>query len=75
MWISKHAKRPRGSPPTRWGDVFVWMGQLRAQLDTAQGRLQRHSRNLRTWRGNETSGRDARACTSNEDGPSKYISD
>ncbi|KAK6760044.1 hypothetical protein RB195_021531 [Necator americanus] len=35
---SRDAKRPRGRPPTRWGDVFAArMDQLRAQLDTAQG--------------------------------------
>ncbi|KAK6757222.1 hypothetical protein RB195_015197 [Necator americanus] len=50
-WIPKDAKRPGGRPPTRWGDVFgARMDQLRAQLDTAQGPRQRHSRNLRrSW--------------------------
>ncbi|KAK6730647.1 hypothetical protein RB195_007239 [Necator americanus] len=44
-----YAKRPRGRPPTRWGEVFAArMDQLRAQLDTAQGPRQRHSRSLRT---------------------------
>ncbi|KAK6749504.1 hypothetical protein RB195_001861 [Necator americanus] len=48
-WIPRDAKRPRGRPPTRWGDVFAArMDQLRAQLDTAQGLRQRHSRSLRT---------------------------
>ncbi|KAK6749545.1 hypothetical protein RB195_001890 [Necator americanus] len=48
-WIPRDAKRPRGRPPTKWGDVFVTrMDQLRAQLDTAQEPRQRHSRNLRT---------------------------
>ncbi|KAK6736808.1 hypothetical protein RB195_019480 [Necator americanus] len=48
-WIPRDAKRPRGRPPTRWGDVFAArMDQLRAQLDTAQGPRQRHSRSLRT---------------------------
>ncbi|KAK6760849.1 hypothetical protein RB195_022061 [Necator americanus] len=48
-WIPRDTKRPRGRPPTRWGDVFAArMDQLRAQLDTAQGPRQRHSRNLRT---------------------------
>ncbi|KAK6761889.1 hypothetical protein RB195_022833 [Necator americanus] len=48
-WIPRDAKRPRGRPPTRWGDVFATrMDQLRAQLDTAQGPRQRHSRSLRT---------------------------
>ncbi|KAK6734351.1 hypothetical protein RB195_017871 [Necator americanus] len=48
-WIPKGAKRPRGRPPTRWGDVFAArMDQPRAQLDTAQGPRQRHSRSLRT---------------------------
>ncbi|KAK6755736.1 hypothetical protein RB195_014244 [Necator americanus] len=43
------AKRPRRRPPTRWGDVFATrMDELRAQLHTAQGPRQRHSRNLRT---------------------------
>ncbi|KAK6733201.1 hypothetical protein RB195_017140 [Necator americanus] len=43
------AKRPRGRPPTIWGDVLTTrIHQLRAQLDTAQGPRQRHSRNLRT---------------------------
>ncbi|KAK6741420.1 hypothetical protein RB195_009336 [Necator americanus] len=67
--------------PTRWGDVFATrMEQLRAQLDTAQRPRERHSRNLRTsWmtmarERNETSGRDAGARTSSEDGPSKYLS-
>ncbi|KAK6757419.1 hypothetical protein RB195_015317 [Necator americanus] len=40
-WIPRDAKRPRGRPPTRWGDVFAArMDQLRAQLDTAQGSRQ-----------------------------------
>ncbi|KAK6757612.1 hypothetical protein RB195_015434 [Necator americanus] len=48
-WIPRDAKRPRGRPPTRWSDVFAArMDQLRAQLDTAQGPRQRHSRSLRT---------------------------
>ncbi|KAK6728958.1 hypothetical protein RB195_006175 [Necator americanus] len=48
-WIPRDAKCPRGRPPTRWGDVFATrMDQLRAQLDTAQGPRQRHSRSLRT---------------------------
>ncbi|KAK6760491.1 hypothetical protein RB195_021816 [Necator americanus] len=48
-WIPRDAKRPRGRPPTRWGDVFAArMDQLRAQLDTAQGPRQRRSRSLRT---------------------------
>ncbi|KAK6730617.1 hypothetical protein RB195_007218 [Necator americanus] len=49
-WIPRvKAKRPRGRPPTRWGEVFAArMDQLRAQLDTAQGPRQRHSRSLRT---------------------------
>ncbi|KAK6763479.1 hypothetical protein RB195_023977 [Necator americanus] len=48
-WISRDAKRPRARPPTRWGDVFpTRMDQLRAQLDTAEGPRQRHSRSLRT---------------------------
>ncbi|KAK6763962.1 hypothetical protein RB195_024337 [Necator americanus] len=48
-WIPRDAKRPRGRPPTRWGDVFAArMDQLRAQLDTAQGPRQRHSRSSRT---------------------------
>ncbi|KAK6759565.1 hypothetical protein RB195_021255 [Necator americanus] len=48
-WIPRNAKRPRGRPPTRWGDVFAArIDQLRAQLDTAQGPRQRHSRSLRT---------------------------
>ncbi|KAK6766957.1 hypothetical protein RB195_026303 [Necator americanus] len=48
-WIPRDAKRPRGRPPTRWDDVFATrMDQLRAQLDTAQGLHQRHSRTLRT---------------------------
>ncbi|KAK6756094.1 hypothetical protein RB195_014468 [Necator americanus] len=48
-WIPRYAKRPRGRPPTRWGDMFATrMDQLRAQLDTAQGPRQRHSRSLRT---------------------------
>ncbi|KAK6757724.1 hypothetical protein RB195_015501 [Necator americanus] len=47
--IPRDAKRPRGRPPTRWGNVFTArMDQLRAQLDTAQGPRQRHSRSLRT---------------------------
>ncbi|KAK6741345.1 hypothetical protein RB195_009283 [Necator americanus] len=42
---------PRVRPPTRWGDVFATrMDQLRAQLDTAQGPRQHHSRSLRTSR-------------------------
>ncbi|KAK6726102.1 hypothetical protein RB195_004422 [Necator americanus] len=45
-WIPKDAKRPRGR---RDGYVFATrVDQLRAQLDTAQGPRQRHSRNLRT---------------------------
>ncbi|KAK6726534.1 hypothetical protein RB195_004703 [Necator americanus] len=48
-WIPMDAKRPRGRPSMRWGDVFAArMGQLRSQLDTAQGPRQRHSRSLRT---------------------------
>ncbi|KAK6744367.1 hypothetical protein RB195_011209 [Necator americanus] len=48
-WIPRGAKRRGGRPPTRWGDVFATrMDQLRAQLDTAQGPRQRHSRSLRT---------------------------
>ncbi|KAK6749833.1 hypothetical protein RB195_002068 [Necator americanus] len=48
-WIPRGAKRSRGRPPTRWGDMFATrMDQLRAQLDTAQGPRQRHSRSLRT---------------------------
>ncbi|KAK6729945.1 hypothetical protein RB195_006786 [Necator americanus] len=48
-WIPRDAKCPRGRPPTRWGDMFAArMDQLRAQLDTAQGPRQRHSRSLRT---------------------------
>ncbi|KAK6725967.1 hypothetical protein RB195_004343 [Necator americanus] len=48
-WIPGDAKRPRGGQPTRWGDVFAaQMDKLRAQLDTAQGPRQRHSRSLRT---------------------------
>ncbi|KAK6764808.1 hypothetical protein RB195_024943 [Necator americanus] len=48
-WIPRDAKRPRGRPPTRWGDVLATrMDQLRAQLHTAQGPRQRHSRYLRT---------------------------
>ncbi|KAK6760917.1 hypothetical protein RB195_022112 [Necator americanus] len=48
-WIPRDAKCPRGRQPTRWGDVFATRtDQLRAQLDTAQGPRQRHSRNLRT---------------------------
>ncbi|KAK6767046.1 hypothetical protein RB195_026534 [Necator americanus] len=48
-WISRDAKRLRGRPPTRWGDGFATrIDQLRAQLDTAQGPRQSHSRNLRT---------------------------
>ncbi|KAK6742575.1 hypothetical protein RB195_010062 [Necator americanus] len=36
-WITRDAKRPRGRPPTRWGDVFATrMDQLRAQVDTAR---------------------------------------
>ncbi|KAK6726734.1 hypothetical protein RB195_004823 [Necator americanus] len=50
-WTPRDAKRPRGRPPTRWGDVFATrMDQLRAQLDTAQGPRQCHSRNLKTSR-------------------------
>ncbi|KAK6761864.1 hypothetical protein RB195_022814 [Necator americanus] len=46
-WIPRGAKRPQGRPPARWGDVFgTRVDQLRAQLDTAQGPRQRHSRNL-----------------------------
>ncbi|KAK6765586.1 hypothetical protein RB195_025475 [Necator americanus] len=49
-WIPRDSKRPRGRPPTRWGDVFATrMDQLRAQLDTALGPRQHHSRNLRTF--------------------------
>ncbi|KAK6749854.1 hypothetical protein RB195_002081 [Necator americanus] len=48
-WIPRGAKRSRGRPPTRWGDVFATrMDQLRAQLDTAQGPRQCRSRSLRT---------------------------
>ncbi|KAK6754277.1 hypothetical protein RB195_013339 [Necator americanus] len=47
-WIPRDAKRPRGRP-TRWSDVFATrMEQLRAQVDTAQGPRQRHSRNMKT---------------------------
>ncbi|KAK6751184.1 hypothetical protein RB195_002886 [Necator americanus] len=78
-WILRDAKRPRGRPLTRWGDVFAArMDQLRAQLDTAQGPRQRHSRSLRTsWMTmarERKSGRYAGARTSSEDGPSKYLS-
>ncbi|KAK6758057.1 hypothetical protein RB195_015708 [Necator americanus] len=49
VWILRDAKRPRRRLPTSWGDVFATqMEQLRAQLETAQGSRQRHSRNLRT---------------------------
>ncbi|KAK6750351.1 hypothetical protein RB195_002369 [Necator americanus] len=49
-WFPRDAKRLRGRPPTRWGDVFAQMDQLRAQVDTAQGPRQRHSRSLRkSW--------------------------
>ncbi|KAK6748749.1 hypothetical protein RB195_001398 [Necator americanus] len=77
-WIPRDAKRPRGRPPTRWGDAFATrMDQLRAQLDTAQGPRQRHSRNLRTPC--MTMARDRNewkrcwGCTSGEGGPYKYL--
>ncbi|KAK6752371.1 hypothetical protein RB195_003660 [Necator americanus] len=35
-WILGDAERPRGRPPTRWGDVpATRMDHLREQLDTA----------------------------------------
>ncbi|KAK6749353.1 hypothetical protein RB195_001767 [Necator americanus] len=48
-WVPRDAEHFRGRPPTRWGDVSATlMDQLRAQVDTAQGPRQRHSRNLRS---------------------------
>ncbi|KAK6764182.1 hypothetical protein RB195_024486 [Necator americanus] len=42
--IPRDAKRPRGRPPARCGDVFaIRMDQLRAQLDTVQGPREGHS--------------------------------
>ncbi|KAK6735292.1 hypothetical protein RB195_018468 [Necator americanus] len=79
---------PPDGPRSFWPSVrldssssaLLHSGDLRAQLDTAHGSRQRHSRNLRTsWmtmarkRGNKTSGRDAGARTSSEYGPSKYF--
>ncbi|KAK6733675.1 hypothetical protein RB195_017433 [Necator americanus] len=69
----------KGRPPTRWGDVFATrMDQLRAQLDTAQGPRQCHSRSLRTsWMTMARERNEWKRCwasTSNEDGPSKYPS-
>ncbi|KAK6741808.1 hypothetical protein RB195_009591 [Necator americanus] len=49
-WILRDAKRPRGGPPTRWGDVFAArMDQLRAQLDTAQRPRQHLEEDIYDW--------------------------
>ncbi|KAK6725708.1 hypothetical protein RB195_004182 [Necator americanus] len=48
-WIPRDAKRSRGRPPTRLGDVLATrMDQLRAQLATAQGSHRCHSQSSRT---------------------------
>ncbi|KAK6739204.1 hypothetical protein RB195_020955 [Necator americanus] len=75
--VPRDAKRYRGRPATRWGDLFaVRLDQLRAQLDTARGSTSLTK--LENISDNNDEGtnqvEDAGARTYSEEGLSSYLS-